>query len=363
MTSRKLFLLLACLGALGCAAPARAAGLAEPLDRPAVMVRNPQQVGMLGAAAAGSRLVAVGERGIILLSDDQGGHWRQAKVPVSTNLNAVAFPTPRLGWAVGHAGIVLHTEDGGETWVRQLDGIQAAKLVLDSSPREDAAAPFRARQARRLVEEGPDKPFLDLFFPSATEGFVIGAFGLAFHTLDGGKSWTSLTLELPNPQGHHLYSVRGGGGAIYMAGEQGLALRSDDGGATFVELSPPYRGSYFSVAADQAGNVVLAGLRGNVVHSADRGKTWRALEMPVPVSVTATVLTPEGQVLMVNQAGMILVADMAAPKPTPLPFGPLPPPAGLIALGDGRILLTTPRGMRLLPERSSSAPGLATKQP
>jgi len=62
---------------------------------------------------------------VVILSDDDGATWHQAKVPVSVTLTAVSFGTPAKGWAVGHSGIVLHTEDGGETWVKQLDGIQA----------------------------------------------------------------------------------------------------------------------------------------------------------------------------------------------------------------------------------------------
>ncbi len=54
-----------------------------------------------------------GERGIVLLSDDAGVSWRQAKVPVSVSLTAVQFVDAEQGWAVGHLGVVLHTQDGG----------------------------------------------------------------------------------------------------------------------------------------------------------------------------------------------------------------------------------------------------------
>jgi photosystem II stability/assembly factor-like uncharacterized protein len=62
---------------------------------------------LTGIARAGKRLVAVGERGIVVLSDDDGATWRQASVPVSVTLAAVQFPTPTQGWVVGHYGVVL----------------------------------------------------------------------------------------------------------------------------------------------------------------------------------------------------------------------------------------------------------------
>src|ERR1044071_614770 len=47
---------------------------------------------LLDLSMAGSRMVAVGERGHVLLSDDQGATWRQAKsVPTRAMLTAVFF--------------------------------------------------------------------------------------------------------------------------------------------------------------------------------------------------------------------------------------------------------------------------------
>ena len=101
---------------------ARATSFVDVLDQPArlsaLAVRSP----LLATARAGDRLVAVGQRGHILYSDDSGKNWLQASVPVSADLNAVSFPTPQQGWAVGSDGVVLHSSDAGQTWTRQLDG-------------------------------------------------------------------------------------------------------------------------------------------------------------------------------------------------------------------------------------------------
>ncbi|MBW2369941.1 MAG: hypothetical protein JRH15_18880, partial [Deltaproteobacteria bacterium] len=62
-------------------ATAFAASVEDPLDRPAVMSRGAAHSVLLDVTTAGERLVAVGERGIVVLSDDAGHTWRQAKVP------------------------------------------------------------------------------------------------------------------------------------------------------------------------------------------------------------------------------------------------------------------------------------------
>src|SRR5690554_871087 len=47
-------------------------------------------------ARAGNRVVAVGEHGNIIYSDDGGSQWQQARVPVSVNLTAVTFVDPQV---------------------------------------------------------------------------------------------------------------------------------------------------------------------------------------------------------------------------------------------------------------------------
>ena len=73
---------------------------------------------LLDIARAGDRLVAVGERGHVLLSDDDGETWKQVQVPTRTMLTAVHFLDDKLGFAVGHDAVILRTEDGGSIWQR-----------------------------------------------------------------------------------------------------------------------------------------------------------------------------------------------------------------------------------------------------
>lgn len=101
------------------------------LEIPAVESDKAASSLLLDIAKAGERLVAVGERGHIIYSDDNGKSWEQAEVPVMVTLTALDFSTPEKGWAVGHDGVVLHTEDSGETWVKQFDAFEANQMSLE----------------------------------------------------------------------------------------------------------------------------------------------------------------------------------------------------------------------------------------
>jgi hypothetical protein len=90
---------------------------------------------------------------------------------------------------------VLGTRDGGHGWTRLLDGRQANKRVLEHMQGRAAATDAGdddrklLAEAQRNADAGPDKPFLDLCFVNANEGFVVGAYGLILRTADGGKTW------------------------------------------------------------------------------------------------------------------------------------------------------------------------------
>ena len=192
--------------------PALAAPYAPAvLNEPALQTPRALNAAMLAVARAGTRLVAAGERGTVLLSDDGGANWRQAQVPVQVSLTALRFVDARTGWAVGHLGVILKTDDGGETWRKQLDGVQAATLMAQAL--RASADEKLQHAAQRYEDEGPDKPFFDLDFSDARHGIVVGAYNLAFATSDGGESGTPLGPCLPNPKSLHLYAVRVAGGS------------------------------------------------------------------------------------------------------------------------------------------------------
>jgi photosystem II stability/assembly factor-like uncharacterized protein len=332
------------LGPLLAWAPVSALGQADvlPSQRPALMLPKPQTAAMLGVEAVGPRFVVVGERGVILLSDDHGSTWRQANVPVSVTLTAVRFVDAQHGFVSGHGGVVLASSDGGEHWNRVLDGktagdlaLVAAKAIEQRAGADDAAAQRAMSFASRLVADGPDKPFLDLYFADAQHGFVVGAYGLAFKTADGGKTWSSLLGAIDNPKGLHLNAIGGSGAHVVIAGEQGLVLRSDDGGAQFKRVETPYRGSWFAVQVGTAGQTLVGGLRGNAFVSDGPDAAWSKVEFPAPVSITAFVRGENDRMFAANQAGQVYASSDGGRTFQNLPVQAVAPLAAFAIDGQG----------------------------
>lgn len=254
------------------------------LDRPAMASAKAGKSLLLDIAKAGYRLVAVGDRGHIVYSDNDGKTWVQAKVPVSVMLTSVHFPTPQKGWAVGHHGVILHSADGGATW------------VLQQADRDETS-------------EKAGAPLLGVWFADANNGYAVGAYGYFLSTNDGGVSWLDNSGAVPNPDGWHLNAISGAaGGPVFIVGEHGKLFRSADNGATWSELASPFDGSFFGIAPLAPDLVLVYGLQGRLFASKDQGNSWRQVQTGVTSGINAAALLQSGKVVVAGNAGVILVA-------------------------------------------------------
>lgn len=334
------------LGAVGQAAMAGPAG--DPLQRPARASARAATSMMTAVARAGDALVAVGERGLILRSADSGRHWVQARVPVSVLLTGVRFATPRRGWAVGHSGTVLATSDGGMSWTVQLDGARAARLVQRAAGQAggDGAPAVRLRaDAARLVREGADKPFFDLDVESEQVVTAVGAFGLAMRSEDGGASWRSWGQRIPNPGGSHLYAAARSGDAVVFVGEQGLVCAAVLPRTGCAVQAVPAKSSNFGVVVLSERHWLVYGLRGKAQVTDDGGDSWRGVSIDEAASLTAGLRRNDGSVVLASQAGTLFVSTDGGrrfeklPRPDPVPI------VGMAEAPDGALVVAGLRGV------------------
>lgn len=112
---------------------------------------------------------AVGSAGTVLKTSNGGVSWVASHPHVTAHLHAVDFRSPSLGFAVGDHGVALKTTDGGQHWQRLSTGTTANLCGVS--------------------------------FVSAARGWAAGSGGTILRTRDGGAHWlrqTSHTGELLN---------------------------------------------------------------------------------------------------------------------------------------------------------------------
>lgn len=243
-------------------------------DEPAIMAPLASRSLLLDVAGSGDRLVAVGERGHILLSTDQGASWRQVPVPTQALLTAVTLGNGGSAWAVGHDSVILRSTDGGETW--------------------------------EVVYRDPEanQPLFDVFFLDDQRGFAVGAYGVFLESGDGGATWEPRIIFDGDNHLHHV--ARFPSGALLIVGERGLILRSDDQGANWRELPSPYHGSLFGSLPVDDRVLLVFGLRGHAFRSADGGTTWQEVVTHTTAMLTDACSFADGRILISGLGGVLL---------------------------------------------------------
>lgn len=353
---------------IGAIAPAHAEKI-DLASLPAFKTAKAAQALILSVAAAGERLVAVGERGIVVYSDDHGATWTQAEVPVSVTLTALTFPTPAEGWAVGHDGVILHSADRGVTWQVQFDGVRAAAAVHQdaerrvalararadaASPRDEAAvaaldqAETALDDAQAGVRFAPSRPFLAVAFQDARFGLAVGSFGQIFRTSDGGATWVYLGDRIDNQERLHYGAIAiDPSGRIVVAGEGGRITRSTDFGEHWTVAALPERGSITGLR--RVGSALLAyGGGGRVYRSADDGATWARIATCTGKTLIAALVQGDSVLLYDSGGAALLSGDGGLRWTCPAATGSSPRPvAGIAAAGDGKMVLAGPGGLRV----------------
>src|SRR5881398_1110531 len=206
-----------------------------------------------------------------------------ASAPVSLrevrqSLFGACFPTERDGWMVGELGRIFHTSDGGTTWERQ--------------------------------DAGTKRPFLAIACLDARTAWIAGKEGIVYGTTDGGASWIPATtgstrhvfgLAFANPERGHgvgdygtmihtevdpgdvnLYAASyGDPDHLWVAGEFGTIMASDDGGRTFHQQHAPVESTLFGIYFADARRGWAVGIDAVILHTEDGGATWQMQAPPV----------------------------------------------------------------------------------
>ncbi|UAA37149.1 hypothetical protein KIH87_10355 [Paraneptunicella aestuarii] len=256
----------------------------------------------------GKQLVAVGERGHILLSDD-GKSWQQQNVPTQSTLNGVYASGDHL-WVVGHDAVILASSDAGHSW-----------------------------ELQQFIPE-LERPLFDVLFFNEMQGIAVGAYGVFFRTEDGGKHWereyhTAFlhpddreyieSLQGEDPEFFkqemasilpHLNRLSFHNGQVFVTGEIGLVAVSDDMGKTWKRLETGYYGSFFDVKPMQDGTVIAAGLRGSVYRSDQTLSSWRRIETGTTSTFNSIVNIDDQTTLLVGNNGTKLLLQGDKPQIT-----------------------------------------------
>ena len=289
---------------------------AQPVDGDSVIAPLAKSSLLLDVPGGGERAVAVGERGHILLSTDNGNNWRQVAAPTRRTLTGVFLIDDKTVWAVGHQSVILKSGDGGETW------------------------------AKANAENDPETAYLDILFLDAKTGFIVGSYGKFLSTSDGGKTWTEAKQD-DDPHLSHIIPAPDGG--LWLTGEFGTVRRSGDRDKRWAPLSTPYEGTFFGAVPFAKRGALVFGLRGNIFRSGDGGE-WLKIESPTKALLHAGLALADGRLVLAAAAGQLLVSadEGRSFRLAGWPGAASATATSLWQASDGGLLLASDKGMHRL---------------
>jgi len=232
-----------------------------------------------------------GRWGLVLHTEDGGKTWIKQASGTDYTLLSICFISPEKGWAVGDGGTIIHTEDGGQTWVKQpcpVDYYLMGACFLDDQNgwiatewtnilhTEDGGKTWEVQFSEA------DYILKSVSFCDPLNGWAAGEYGYIYHTSDGGKTWehqagffglSDKVFELVGE--NSLFSVF----AIdpmtaWAVGIDGYVTMTDDGGKTWQKIEGNFPATQlFGISSDKHGNISIVGNR-SLLFSSDAGKSF-----------------------------------------------------------------------------------------
>jgi photosystem II stability/assembly factor-like uncharacterized protein len=271
---------------------------------------------VLGAARGGQRVVAVGERGAIFLSENAGTDWTSHRSVTTRTLTSVVSLDDGTWIGAGHGGALLRSEEGGKS-------------------------------ARLIETEAGKDSFLGLTALSATSVLAYGAFGLMLRSDDAGRTWRRQQI-IEEGFDRHITRVVAANGMLLLVGESGTLAKSTDGGASWTRLASPYEGSYFGAAVTPGGALLIFGMRGNLYRSADGGTTWEKIDLPTKLPFFGALARGDNSIVLTGGMGWLAVSNDDG-RSFRLKRAASRSIAGAFARTDGTLVAYGEQGIRTLP--------------
>ena len=225
-----------------------------------------------------------------------------------------------VGMAVGHHGLLLLSEDGGDAWQTLTPVSDVALLAVDANQGRVLVVGQQGR-----IFSGPDAHALTAADSPTTERLLsvalhesglavaVGGFGTVVVSEDGGATWEARHLDWaelqPDGLEAHLYDVSiGDGGEILICGEFAMILASDDRGETW-QLRHRGDASLFAMHIDVQGLGFAVGQEGTVLRTRDAGATWQPVTSGSRANLLDVWHSKEGEVVAIGIRALLRSRD------------------------------------------------------
>ena len=229
--------------------------------------------------AVGARNNCNSDDGIILKTTNGGKIWKTQKhFPyIGGPITSVYFINEDIGWAVGEEGVVqtYRTTDGGENWI-DVGGPASSVFFIN----QDTGWKIRDWYSDGIYKstDGGDNwvqkssiSSSSVYFSDINNGWAVGEGGSILKSTDEGETWIAKTSgTTSNLNSVHFYNNNIG----MCVGNNGTVLLSTDGGESWITQNVGITDTLTAVTFTNPSTVWIAGKSGTILNTADLGYSW-----------------------------------------------------------------------------------------
>ncbi len=234
----------------------------------------------------GRIVLAVGDGGVILNSNDRGKSWSQRQTNTENDFNKIALSkNGEVAIAVGKRGLIRYSTDSGENWSNP--GNVTSKEINDVALKDNGSKAVAVADDNVILES--NQPF--------EEWTEVQAKGIG----DNERKPDLLTVEFLDGDGVDIGVA---------AGDDGTILAFCDDKWSKLENSDQ-RSDFNAIAiSDQGNSAIVVGRRGVVKYSDDVCKSWMKAKSGIGDSLHSVALSPKGEIAVaVGRDGNLLVSE------------------------------------------------------
>jgi photosystem II stability/assembly factor-like uncharacterized protein len=245
----------------------------------------------------------------------------------------VAFRDSLVGIAVGAAGTVLRTADGGANWsrvevhskrnLRMLAFADSATAVLVGAFGRDIDRPamFRTVDAGRTwtpLRSGSHGIIMGIAFRDRSLGFAVGAAGAILRSRDGGATWTRVEQGITNTilRGVAILDEK----TIIVVGDDGVVLRSTDGGSRWSKVESGVDIPLVALRFSDSRFGIAVGFGDRAIFTEDGGQHWSPIPFGMHLFVNAVDIG--NPILLGGRGGMARLDARASSQATTVGTAP-----------------------------------------
>jgi photosystem II stability/assembly factor-like uncharacterized protein len=243
---------------------------------------------------------ACGRWGTVLHTEDGGKTWIRQNSGTDYTLSSISFVDSKIGWAVGDEGIIIHTEDGGMTWQKQKSPVPffLMKVYFVTSLKGWIVTEGThilntndGGQTWKIQFKDEDYILQAVSFCDELNGWAVGEYGYIYHTRDGGATWKKEAgfFKISDETG----KVEGGDflfdvvaidpQTAWAVGIDSYVVKTLDGGKTWKEVTTGAPKTHLFCVVFNRDTIVVGG-SGIFLISTDRGQSWQPPRFEPPAT-------------------------------------------------------------------------------